>query len=429
MLSPSSLFFGTPDPEPPLDMQSIWAGGKGMDMWQDGRDADKRTNVPGDAQQQREMPSGLPPGLSLKVGGGSDAMRTPTMMKPVFEGTTADNSDDEEEPDDEADNSDDALQEGLVNASGALQQSELPSIGSASHFSGICDRCCFHPKGRCLNGFNCQHCHFDHDKRKRKNKKKSKSKHLQSLDDDDSIDMMSTSAGGSSLPMSPEAYFGSSMLPQTDFPVCASTVPQHGDASFLSQLTLWPGSDAAARPPSATIGGAFGEPNWFQAATSMPPQSYPPGGSPALLGPSADNGYPSRIEMESQLGGDRKDSREEYISLLEAENRYLRTSLIGYLGPNAAALSLLPPLPGGPPQQSAFFPSDPTGGPSPPGGPTTMSAGPLLVPESLSLPAMTSASQGLSSNALPFWPGVDASGRFNPPGLHQSCNEQVSVGA
>eukprot|EP00913_Durusdinium_trenchii_P002823 g2614.t1 len=50
---------------------------------------------------------------------------------------------------------------------------QLPSIGSANHFFGTCDRCCFHPKGRCHNGYNCQHCHYDHEKRKRKSKKKS----------------------------------------------------------------------------------------------------------------------------------------------------------------------------------------------------------------------------------------------------------------
>jgi len=35
---------------------------------------------------------------------------------------------------------------------------QLPSIGSANHFHGTCDRCCFHPKGRCHNGYN---CHLD----------------------------------------------------------------------------------------------------------------------------------------------------------------------------------------------------------------------------------------------------------------------------
>merc|ERR1719420_2454048 len=52
----------------------------------------------------------------------------------------------------------------------------LPSIGSAGHGAGTCRRCCFFPKGRCMNGYNCEFCHFDHEKRKRKSKKKKKKK-------------------------------------------------------------------------------------------------------------------------------------------------------------------------------------------------------------------------------------------------------------
>lgn len=48
----------------------------------------------------------------------------------------------------------------------------VPSIGSYAHLSGQCSRCCFHPKGRCANGFSCEFCHFDHEKRPRNGKKK-----------------------------------------------------------------------------------------------------------------------------------------------------------------------------------------------------------------------------------------------------------------
>lgn len=51
---------------------------------------------------------------------------------------------------------------------------ELPSVGSAGHGEGTCRRCCFFPKGRCNNGFDCRFCHFAHEKRKPKNKKKNK---------------------------------------------------------------------------------------------------------------------------------------------------------------------------------------------------------------------------------------------------------------
>merc|ERR1740117_82363 len=200
--------------------------------------------------------------------------------------------------------------------------------------------------------------------------------------------MMSASADGSSMPVSPEAHFGSSMLSQVDFPISASTSPQHVNSGYLSQQpSYFAGTDAAARPPST---GVLAENKWFQTATGMPQQSSPPSGLPpplqdpsnfgtapppgydfscqlpcgpgqTLLGPQAENGYASRLEMESRFVGEQQDRREEYIRQLEAENRYLRTCLIQYLGPNAAALSLLPPLPCVPPQPSAFF-RQPDGG-------------------------------------------------------------------
>merc|ERR1719191_2645832 len=51
-----------------------------------------------------------------------------------------------------------------------LEHNGFPSIGSIGHFAGQCTRCCFHPKGRCLNGYDCKFCHFEHDKRRRKRK-------------------------------------------------------------------------------------------------------------------------------------------------------------------------------------------------------------------------------------------------------------------
>merc|ERR1712224_868361 len=50
----------------------------------------------------------------------------------------------------------------------AATLADLPSIGSIGHFAGQCSRCCFFPKGRCQNGYDCRFCHFDHDKRQRK---------------------------------------------------------------------------------------------------------------------------------------------------------------------------------------------------------------------------------------------------------------------
>lgn len=51
-----------------------------------------------------------------------------------------------------------------------------PSLGSEFHESGNCKRCCFYPRNRCLNGYECEFCHYEHEKRKRKNKKNKKKK-------------------------------------------------------------------------------------------------------------------------------------------------------------------------------------------------------------------------------------------------------------
>jgi len=48
----------------------------------------------------------------------------------------------------------------------------LPSIGSDNHELGTCKRCCFFPKGRCTNGYDCEFCHYDHAKRIRKKKRR-----------------------------------------------------------------------------------------------------------------------------------------------------------------------------------------------------------------------------------------------------------------
>lgn len=290
------------------------------------------------------------------------------------------------------------------------------------------------------------------------------------------MDLMSASADGSSMPVSPDAPFGAPMLPPADFPVSAATSPQHGAATgFLTQQpNYFAGADGGPRPPGTTMGS---ENKWFQTATGTASQSSPPAGlaptlqesstfasSPpgyefggqlpggSLLGPSAEVGNPSRLELESRYyAGEHQDRREEYIRQLEQENRYLRTCLIQYLGPNAAALSLVPPPPGGLPQQpfyrspeglSSLVPpeADPAGPPlpfapcppPPPGVPAPMPPGAPLVPGS-GLPAMTSGGQGLSPSAPPFWPAwqdageMDVSSRYEVPTHHPPCLEQVAV--
>mmetsp|Transcript_33602 Transcript_33602/g.85999 ORF Transcript_33602/g.85999 Transcript_33602/m.85999 type:complete len:438 (-) Transcript_33602:530-1843(-) len=47
-----------------------------------------------------------------------------------------------------------------------------PSVGSIGHAFGACKRCCFFPRGRCMNGYECEFCHYSHENRKRKNRNK-----------------------------------------------------------------------------------------------------------------------------------------------------------------------------------------------------------------------------------------------------------------
>lgn len=282
------------------------------------------------------------------------------------------------------------------------------------------------------------------------------------------------------MPVSPEAGYGQILLPQADFPVSASTgMTSTGSSGFLPQHQppySFNGSDAASRPTPSVVA-PISENKWFQntAGTSVhqttPPCSISPplqdasnfatpppgyempgqmqgGLGQTLLGPPAENGYPSCLEMDARFGGEHPDRREEYIRQLEAENRYLRTCLIQYLGPNAPALSLLPPPPGAPPQQGYFRATDglsipdacpdamagplPFGPcpPPPPGVPAPLPPGASSIPGSGMLP-VSSTSQGLCANAPPFWPAwqepaeIDTSSRFNAP--HHSPGLEHSV--
>lgn len=78
---------------------------------------------------------------------------------------------------DDADSSDeDSSDEDLGLCPTYSADAPIPSVGSTLHGEGACKRCCFFPKGRCNNGYDCQFCHFAHEKRKSKNKKKKKKK-------------------------------------------------------------------------------------------------------------------------------------------------------------------------------------------------------------------------------------------------------------
>jgi len=496
MLSPSRLFFGTPDPEPP-DEKPVWSGSV-FNLLEDS-DAEEQTDVPAEpsreaslneSEEERrspgtggasngrpapglDLPDHPPPGLPLIV---MDGFRSPNLVQPApgraphakDEGTSAEEDADDErshpgeqsEPRSTAVASNGAPEQavpmGTVDA-GGLWYSELPSIGSANHFSGTCDRCCFHPKGRCLNGFNCQHCHFDHEKRKRKNKKKSKAKQPSALCDD-ATEMLSTSAEGS-LPVSPDRPFGPSMLPPAEFrPAPPTTAPQEHPGGFPQaqpQPTRFPGAQAprsedhvlgaglsggaaawlppqaaptmctgasppprAQEPPSYQDGYTTAAPTHFDFLSQLPSDACQamPAGADAV-----NAGYPQPLEMEARYPLDH-DRQEEYIRHLEAENRYLRACLAQCVGPGAAAASL-PPMATRhgpffrPPESMALLPPEAVEAasgpmsfgamaslPPPPPGVMAPAAPPGAALPPPPPPPTGAATQQLSPTAAPFWP-------------------------
>jgi len=356
MLSPSRLLFGHDDEADKLllggDEKPGWAGGV-LDLLNDSDD--DQTDVPGEqsleaslneSEEERRStgrdsgcsfwpqeegmrgpppgfdPARPPPGLSALMGGGlgglavapaqtgSGTCGLPSPMIGIRGSSMRHAAQSDDSGEDEAEGT---LLDGshMTGASSTMAgdgvwYSELPSIGSANHFNGTCDRCCFHPKGRCLNGYNCQHCHFDHEKRKRKNKKKTKGKGL-SLDDGD----MESSAGGS-LPVSPDGSLAArTSLGLEDFvvPTAAAGFPEFGMA--------------------ASSHGQTGELGVSDFAVQRPPQFE-----------SLEDQTPPEVVA--------------YIRQLEEENRYLRGCLAQY-----TASAPPGPMPG---QQLPELPHLPVGG-------------------------------------------------------------------
>eukprot|EP00928_Gymnodinium_smaydae_P047059 TRINITY_DN31398_c0_g1_i1.p1 TRINITY_DN31398_c0_g1~~TRINITY_DN31398_c0_g1_i1.p1 ORF type:complete len:564 (+),score=130.07 TRINITY_DN31398_c0_g1_i1:173-1864(+) len=293
--------------------------------------------------------------------------------------------------------------------------SALPSIGSAMHFAGTCDRCCFHPKGRCLNGFNCQHCHFDHEKRKRKNKKKSKAENSppdasmpvspDGLMVDGPGGMLAGIAGeasdgavvsavgvatGASVMPSPQGhpfFPGVSHTPRLAHPPATPFVPPG-----LTQPSEW-----AVPAEAPTIpGAAF-------VAGGAPPPGFDPFPAEALVGGVA--AFPPRLEdLEASCPGDAKD---EYIRQLEAENRYLRSCLLQYTGgagltcpADAATLAVATASLYG----SDCLASTPQTAPQP----LPSAAAPLkpMPAAATQLAPQAGGLQGLSAGAAPFWPSA-----------------------
>mmetsp|Transcript_99406 Transcript_99406/g.176297 ORF Transcript_99406/g.176297 Transcript_99406/m.176297 type:complete len:621 (+) Transcript_99406:143-2005(+) len=102
----------------------------------------------------------------------------------------------------------------------------LPSMGSAGHAEGECKRCCFFPKGRCTNGYECRFCHFDHEKRKRlKKKKKKASENPTPTSVAGSLSASVITPGGSLLAGTPSAHMSNMLgmqVSQLSTPMAAS---------------------------------------------------------------------------------------------------------------------------------------------------------------------------------------------------------------
>lgn len=465
MLSPSRLLFGTPDPDPLSDEKPIWLDRGGILQglgWQDSDTADDRnTDVPpggltpdersieieaslNESEEERRSPQapalpaarglsgearalGLPPGLPL-LGATPQAQGV---------AAPADESD-EEDADDErsggsrhsgdpshaqalplpapgpfpntADDDDDILN--------ALRYSELPSIGSANHFSGTCDRCCFHPKGRCLNGFNCQHCHFDHEKRKRKNKKKGKAL----VGDSAAPSPSSTPGAASSVSPCQGLWSVKASLedasrerpraklretPERGLPSPLAVSPDRGLSTSVAsdyparepssvpvppllappppRFHAAPGAIAQPLPPP----GAAGPPGFAASPAGRPPHfdfhTLPHQVSASLLGHGdSPTGGARRRELEAYADRDAAASygeqrREDYVRQLEAENRYLRGLFAQYVSHQAC----------------------------PAGPPTGL---PAALPTNLPASGLVPSGGGLSPSAAPFWPAAAGTG-------------------
>eukprot|EP00933_Yihiella_yeosuensis_P021747 TRINITY_DN17173_c2_g2_i2.p1 TRINITY_DN17173_c2_g2~~TRINITY_DN17173_c2_g2_i2.p1 ORF type:complete len:391 (+),score=64.41 TRINITY_DN17173_c2_g2_i2:169-1341(+) len=286
-----------------------------------------------------------------------------------------------------------AVQEEVEKKLSPEELAKLPSIGSVKHDEGLCKRCCFFPKGRCNNGHDCEFCHFDHEKRKRKSKKKNKA-----------IDLLSTSAEGGSLPVSPDRPFGPGgmLSPQADFPsppVLGAGRDQQGAAlapaagfhagqtnpyfssatpgrsnELVSELDRWFGAGPSQSDVLPSIQGASNPVDFMSDPHALP---LPTGIEPSQYPPSAD--------------ASRKD---EYIRQLEAENRYLRSLVTQYAGPTAG--SILPP----PSPLAGSLSQEPASAAS------STFASPSSASKGRASPFATAAkeSYGMSANATPFTP-------------------------
>lgn len=156
--------------------------------------------------------------------------------------------------------------EATAAAVAAAKAGDLPSVGSAMHADGLCKRCCFFPKGRCLNGQDCEFCHFEHEKRKRKKKKKGAGARRDaagSESDDDSQD--DAPEPGAATAAAPKAASGASKAAAAAASTASST-GAGGRAARNSGGSAADKSSTAQSSPAAPDSAAAG----FSSATEPP---------------------------------------------------------------------------------------------------------------------------------------------------------------
>lgn len=136
----------------------------------------------------------------------------------------------------------------------------LPSQGSLQHDAGQCKRCCFFPRNRCTNGYDCEFCHYEHEKRSHRKRKSKGSRNRLGLEvdvDDNSEEDRSKFRGLEiqidQRPLSPDSLEGDPCSPNfadTPEPVlpvfvqsCLCTVPvdtrDNTTAVPVYKPTLW----------------------------------------------------------------------------------------------------------------------------------------------------------------------------------------------
>lgn len=151
-----------------------------------------------------------------------------------------------------------------------------PSIGSESHEEGTCKRCCFFPRNRCNNGYDCDFCHYEHEKRKRKNKK-SKKKNKAGQEEASS----EATAGGTG----PGAAGDATATPASE-PEVAAGAPDLWSTSYLGGAPHLQGAgaqswqdphfpQAAPLVPRVVYENTDGSPQWTYQWIDVPRQLYP----------------------------------------------------------------------------------------------------------------------------------------------------------